>query len=552
MSDKTPEKVKNTEIWEFKNPEELANALEQKSKTDLANKIRSISWKVQDNSIDLRKALQEELSDTEQKEIRETLKDSWVAKVFTKWMSQEEKAMQAVENEASEIIWEENAKTLKKVEWIWNRLSTWFDKIWDIFSEKWMMAWIWAIILMFKWIFSWDFSALDNILNPKKEEKKDEDKKGSEKIDENNMLNMKVFIEYVYKWEDKSEILNICQKWNFKKLSFKEIKEISNDDTKLNSWIKETYWDTRVNKSQIKTAFKLFIDWKWNETFQRILAKNYNENLKINEAFKSISKDLFIFEHISSLNPNDLLKEWWEMVRFDIADFKDWEPPKIFNERWITKNLWTFILSSSYWVWDNIEKLLSNSPLENKEKEKLREMITFWEKIQSEIILNNKINLWMWEKIKKTFAEKPLSLIEITKMYIILWWETDFSQMNEFKQSFMYFSVWSLLDKNRSNWTQWEYIVKLADLIKDWISWKASEIPTWVTDFMWSVWNWLIDYIEKSLIDWWVTFAWWFKEVIKKYPWLLAILVWIILIYPFAQRRSILWVILPKFWWRMK
>ena len=548
MSNKTPET-----IWKFESPEALAQALEDKNKA-LAERVREISKKsIATDSKDLRKALQEELSPTEQKEMREALPDAGISEVFTKWMTTEEKAIQEAKNSAWEMLWEDNTKALQKVEWIWNRLSTGMDKIGDIFEQKWMMAGIWAIILMIKWIFSWDFSALDSILNPKKEdEKKESENKWNEKVDQNNMLNMKIFIEYTYKWDNKDNILNIAQKPNFKKLTIKEIKEINSNDSKLDSWIKETYWETKIDKSHVKSTFELFTNWKWNEIFHRILWKNYNENLTINEAFQKVWKDLFIFEHVSSLNPQDLLKEWWEIARFDIKDFTNWEPPKLFSERKITKDLWIFILSSKYNIWDNTESLLANTTLKKQEQDKLREIISFWEKIQSEMTSNSQINLWLWDKIKTAFLNSPMTLVEMTKMYVILWWETNFSEMNEFKQSFMYFSVGSLLDKtHRSNWTQWEYIIKLADLIKDGVEWKASNIPVWVIDFMWSIGNWIMEYLESALIDWGVTFAGWFKETIKKYPWLLAVLVWIVLIYPWTERRTILWKILPKFWWKL-
>jgi len=91
MTKQTPETPSNIEIGSFKTPEELAEALEAKSKIDLAKRIRIISWQVQDTSTDLRQRLQDELTPQEHWEIRETLQNSWVATVFTKGLSWEEK-----------------------------------------------------------------------------------------------------------------------------------------------------------------------------------------------------------------------------------------------------------------------------------------------------------------------------------------------------------------------------------------------------------------------------------------------------------------------------
>lgn len=532
-------------IGRFETSEELAKELESKNKKKIADRVRKISRnRAFAQSIELRNKLREELSWKEHREIREALAWTWVERVFDKDMSAEEKAIA----EVWAIIpgWEEAAQNIWKMEKWWKSMSESFETAWDLLKQWKFMA---AIAIFFKWI-TWKFS-LDEW------NKKPGEENESNWSNENNdtyaweLMKMRAFIEYNYNWEDKWEILNISQKENFKKLTLKEINEINNDDKKIEEWIVKSYWENeKPDKEKVKTLFELFSNnWKANETLKRILWNKYNHDLKISEIIRLIWKDLTIFEHISSLKAEDIMSKSSEIARFDISEFSEWwTPPIIFKERGISKNLWAFILTwAEYKVWNNKESLLSDTRLSKSEKDKLREIMDFWDKIQNEIISNEKINLWMWEKLSDTFSKEPLNLIEITKLYAILWWESDFNKMNEFKQSFIYFSIWWLLDKNRSNWQQWEYIIKLTDLIVEWVQWKTEKIPKWVTEFLWKVWNWLIGQIEKSLKDWWITIAWWFSEACKKYPMLLPTIMLVILMYPYTQRRTIIWAILPKF-----
>lgn len=533
----------------FKTSEQLARKLEAENKAEIAARVREISRnRASAQSIVLRNRLREELNWQEQREIRKALAWTWVERVFDKDMTPEEKAIAEVWAIIPGAAW--MTQNLGMIEKLWKSASDSFWVAWNLFKEWKFMA---AIAVFFKWIF-WKFS-LDE-WNKKPWEENGENKPENESQNNENfyaweLSKMRWFIEYNYSWDDKWELLNIAQKENFKKLSLKEINESYQNDNKINDWIKKTYWENeKPNIEKVKKLFEIFSqNWKENETLKRLLWNKYNIDLKISDILKLIWKDLSIFEHISSLNPSDIMTQWSEVTRFDISDFNDtWNPPKIFEEAWITKNLWAFILTwANYKVWDNKETLLSDTKLTEKEKEKIRKIMDFWEKIQNEIIWNEKINLWMWEKLKDTFSKQPLTLIEISKLYVILWWETNFDNMNEFKQSYIYFSIWWLLDNNRDNWKQWEYIIKLTDLIIEWMQWKTEKIPKWVTEFLWKIGNWMVSYIWGKLQEWSLTTAWAFTEATKKYPLLLPVIMLVIMLYPFAQRKTILWAILPKF-----
>lgn len=521
MSDKTPEKVKNTEIWEFKTAEELAIALEKKSKTDLAKKIREISWEVQDNSIDLRQKLQKELNENEQKEIRETLKDSWVARVFTKWMTTEEKAIQEAKNNAWEMLWEENAKTLQKVEWIWNRLSTWFDKIWDIFSEKWIMAWIWAIILMFKWIFSWDFSALDNILNPNMS-KSDVDEAGKKVWDK---LSGKVDIKYQYSssavsyifWgEEKNTLNKLFALDKFQNMKYEEVKKIY-----------EKYKNS-VNKNWLEK--ELWIEWvKWNDVFKalwvlvnenekswKLLSDFYSKkwenlwNKTIKESISWLYTNIKMFKSLENITTPDQIIDAWKNFALKIEQLPNgeseikWEIYDSLKELWITKNIILFINSRWKNGFEDIIQLEKNldwiqSELSTEDKKELTEkFIPFAKNIEN--------TLWdqFWHKygdsIKECFASKHLSPTELLELYAITWWSYNHESLNDMQKTYIYTKLISLIDDrdHKLAWAYWTLIVKKWD----------TPLPPWVLSMLSYLWWKLASWAEKI----WENLYWAAKE----------------------------------------
>ena len=542
-----------TQRWveKYKTPEEvskLADKLEKKSKTELAQKVRWIAQTVQDKSVDLRKKLQDELSETEQKEIRETLKDDdWIVETFTKWLSEDEKIQLETSKAVAWVIWEDNAKTLKKIEWIWNRLSTWFDKIWEIFNKKWIMAWIWAIILMFKWIFSWDFSALDNILNPEKENGKKNKSKEDEKINENTKYRdlTILFTKIVYSWENKNNIVNILNSSNVENLKIKEIPELlKTKNLKKKLWLD---W-TNYTEDEIKHALNMFHEWKWKNILDKFYKNWYQENT-IREVILWI-RDLNIIDEIngkiSKIEISDITKIGtilWNSLSLDIKNEK-WAINQKASDLWINQEIISWFLSFNWNLnsENSKESINKNIDASNiKDKDKAKEIIQFWYSFIENLKSNKKINLW-FDKILDWIKIQPK---DILKLYILTWWqkEFDFDKLNDFQKSFTYISVLWILDEENDQ-LQAEYFTRLA-----WISlnkWNdfLNLVPEWVKDIIWSSINIAEDKLKKEAKELWYEIIGSIKEhpqIILWILWVIAVVWWNVRKVPFIEIPLWIW-----------
>ena len=502
MTKQTPETPSNIEIGSFKTPEELAEALEAKSKIDLAKRIRIISWQVQDTSTDLRQRLQDELTPQEHWEIRETLQNSWVATVFTKGLSWEEKAIQVAQKEMAWIIWEENTQSLQKVEWIWNRLSTWFDKIWDIFSEKWMVAWIWAIILMFKWIFSWDFTQLDALLDPKKSEKKADNKKDWKTLDTNNkapdniayLTSLKIVLWFSPERTDETfTILNLPQ---IKTKTFSQLETVNS------KWISEklgidasgknkTEYDKSVFDSIHLLQWKMDIiedilwkkhpNWKNELTVEQILTKIYSYT-KIYNSFESYSltdfkegKINFWSFSINTSGSSDLTEKYDELKNDREGKLHGVSSELIAQIVWDTNSKITN---------ENFKTTLLNSYSSPKDKEFIEQFSVFG-KWMLETIKND---FFLWDtkfewKFKEYFDKRNLSAKEVFELYLITWWKHKASEFSWAEKWIMYLKVWSFLGTSDGYKLRWEtYDRSLLEAAKWESSDLAQKIPRPVID----------------------------------------------------------------------
>lgn len=510
MTKQTPETPSNIEIGSFKTPEELAEALEAKSKIDLAKRIRIISWQVQDTSTDLRQRLQDELTPQEHWEIRETLQNSWVATVFTKGLSWEEKAIQVAQKEMAWIIWEENTKSIQKVEWIWNRLSTWFDKIWNIFSEKWMMAWIWAIILMFKWIFSWDFSQLDELLDPKKSEKKAENAQEvptskNENVDEKTKGALYIAGTKLLLWfsKHKTDIsYSILQNKKIKTLTYEQL---SVDNLEKN-WLWEKYWLPGKDNEIYETLSILkerqdFINTTLGKKFP-----NWKQELKLEEIILEYGKYGKVFDQIRWISLNDLKSLKLPDNLFSFNKDNSGSLDEILNERlqsntsklkWVHKWFLITLYSSKESNFD--ADLINWYP--NSNKEFVKDYIEFRNKVPAFIS-------WSFfhgnpsakEKFWQYFNNFSFTHKDILDLYIITDWELNFEKLNDFQHGLIFLKVFDLLGKDNSG-LRWEtYLFAIREILE----WKSNEITnkipqsvketflniakeTWETVMQWAV-----------------------------------------------------------------
>lgn len=538
--------IESQEIWEFKNPEELAMALEKNSNNKLAERVRGISGAVKDNSIDLRKKLQDELTDQEQIEIRKTLKWSWVGTVFTKWMTPEEIQDNIWREAIAGVVWAEGASIISKWEWYMKSLSDAWETAGNLFNEWKYMAAIWVFL---KWLF-WSF---DLKTWNKKDEKKEEGKDWEGKVEvapiDKISLPMKMIVTYSYKWtkENQEKIINISQTDNFKKLSLKEINNISQNENLLKDWVKQTYQNGWVDLKNIKDLFQLFSSsGNAYKTLSTIHKNWFDENKKIIELLtpSKENKDMYIYEKFSNLDAFSFV-DWGigEFIKLDQDWIQKWE----FISNGINGNILTFILANQFKLWDNVDTLLMDKTwsINKNENEKIREIVDFWNKINTLLKTNPQINLG--SKIDLTGS---LDLKDITKLYIMLWAESDFNNMNEFQQSFLYFVIPGLLWEkwSRGNIEEGWYTAKLWIKIKDATLHQANSLPEWVNRFFSHVWNKIIEYSIEFLKSVWLKVTWGAGEIIKEYPWLVPVMISLVLIYPFAERKTILWALLKKKW----
>ncbi len=538
--------IESQEIWEFKNPEELAMALEKNSNNKLAERVRGISGAVKDNSIDLRKKLQDELTDQEQIEIRKTLKWSWVGTVFTKWMTPEEIQDNIWREAIAGVVWAEGASIISKWEWYMKSLSDAWETAGNLFNEWKYMAALWVFL---KWLF-WSF---DLKTWNKKDEKKEEGKDWEGKVEvapiDKISLPMKMIVTYSYKWtkENQEKIINISQTDNFKKLSLKEINNISQNENLLKDWVKQTYPNGWVDLKNIKDLFQLFSSsGNAYKTLSTIHKNWFDENKKIIELLtpSKENKDMYIYEKFSNLDAFSFV-DWGigEFIKLDQDWIQKWE----FISNGINGNILTFILANQFKLWDNVDTLLMDKTwsINKNENEKIREIVDFWNKINTLLKTNPQINLG--SKIDLTGS---LDLKDITKLYIMLWAESDFNNMNEFQQSFLYFVIPGLLWEkwSRGNIEEGWYTAKLWIKIKDATLHQANSLPEWVNRFFSHVWNKIIEYSIEFLKSVWLKVTWGAGEIIKEYPWLVPVMISLVLIYPFTERKTILWALLKKKW----
>lgn len=556
MSNKTPET-----IWKFESPEALAQALEDKNKA-LAERVREISKKsIETDSKDLRKALQEELSPTEQKEMREALPDAGISEVFTKWMTTEEQAIQKAKESASEMLWEDNTKALQKVEWIWNRLSTGMDKIGDIFEQKWMMAGIWAIILMFKWIFSWDFSALDNILNPKKDdEKKESENKGEENL--KNNIQYTAWISLIIKAENFSDytkrndsnyeqlkidwnIQAVFLNTNFNKLKFSQLDLPWLSSNKKN-WISKKLWINDLSDEEVYNTLLLL---KRRETFLDKILKDKQPNwrdLSIKEIVLNLHRYSSFFNWLNNLDFEKLTTSWTDFIKLNFKENNSW-PLNEMLESQIKDSKSPF-----YWVSKvYLAEIYSISWNHNFDKNNL----LLWNEKNNDFINNflefrknlpNLLKTWFfaWKREVKdnfdTFINENISKLspsEILEYFVITNWKTIPEQLNDAQNSMIFTKLFFLLNKQPK--LQWEtYLYAM----KEWIYKSSDNIPPalqnaiwlifktlweklinstlWMTQRLWG----MLDTTEKAVAIWWsiLALAWAirFMQVTAVWRWL--------------------------------
>jgi len=428
--------IESQKIWKFESPEELARALEEKNKK-LAERVRDISRvAIEKKSRDLRRALQEELTPEEQSEIVEILPESWVGEVFDKKTSVD------VWREAIwEVIWKENVDKIEKVEWFFNRISIRFDKVWEVFKTKWIVAWLWAILLMFKWIFTLDFSWFDRLLNPDKKGEKDEKKEENDnELNETKKNELKylwgIQLLFLVKWEKEKDYAKtiLLQK----EVKIKSFNELNKNFKEWKNWISERLWLTsKWNDEEVYNSIKLIIDnesfinstiWKvkpdWREEeLWNILLELHKKWSLLNWIHKNLSKiELSAtspFESFNKLFNIDILSINFDSEKNDIDFWDFFDRTELIN--WVSKTTllkifgWEKIKNSSdekvrsryYWLCEENEKIF------------IDKLFTFhWEMTKTMSSLFGNEN---YSKFQEYFNTNWISSKDLTELYLITW-----------------------------------------------------------------------------------------------------------------------------------
>jgi len=544
----------------FNSPEELANKLESKSKNALARRIKEISAQAESNSQNAREQIKQELNASEKKEIKDTFW-SWIDEIFSEQTTTV--GVQAsgwnTENTGNKTNFE---KIQEKFEWFWKRFNNAkevYEKIKEV--NKWWIMWtISGIMAAIAYFFSKKIPNLPDGMNfsfDKWKLGKDEKNGGSsEKVwegDENEKVEVdnittKWLIEFNYKWSDKNNVSDVASKNTFQELTISEIQEISKSDSKINDWVNKTYPNWNKEKIQtVKSTFALFNKWwKVYEILKKIHGnENWEfENTKLFKLIKIWATDIKIFDILKTTKPQDFPTIWFELFNTNLNNIDN-------DKSKITKNLAWFIISNndinttiSFW---ELNKKLSSRNLDNTEQIKLKEILEFWNNFINQINNNTQLNLWSWKEIAEAFNKKPMSILEATQLYIVFDWKYDFNEATPIKQTMMYFAVNKLLDWNRWDFKQWKYLSDLFFVTYDSIEWAWNniKIPQWVQDTLWNLAEKMKDYIIKELKDISETIAWFVSEN----PKLIFAIMAIFIVYPFAQRKSILLnLILPNIW----
>lgn len=497
MASQNNETPKNLEIGEYKTPEALAQALEEKSKGEIAKKIRKIAEQVKGESIDLREKLKDALSDSEQTQIREVLSSTSISSIFDKGMSEVEIATQKAQQELASVVWgAEATKAMGKFEWFLER----FDNAGDVYKKvaeaKGWMAWTFAGIMAAIMYFltgkapeGFDFSW------GKKWEKKE---RGKENSDNEYKYIWWVKILYILSWDkSKRYISSMLLQDEVKSKSFNELQSFYSS---WKDWVSKKLWLTdKWSDEQVYESLKILIEnekllhsivWKTNPEWKKW---KIEENLiKINISWGSaIEKIIKKVEDINfSTNPIDAISQlrWISIFSLNNIDgeISFWELDD--RKHLITDNISNISLIKLLWS----DELLKEDI--NTQKNRL-----YWitdesdkEKWFIDTILAFRKNIavslsWLfWEDKRwayKSFFDKNwLSMQETIELYMLTWWKTNINELNGLEKSGIYLKLWKIAWKDPS--FRGEFFDKnIIEWIKNWT------LPEEVITIFWSIFS---------------------------------------------------------------
>lgn len=530
----------------FETPEELCLKLEAKSKVVLAEKVRTVISAIEWSSQQKWEALKAELSEVEEKEIRDTFESDGtdISHKLDEWLSEEARWANHIRNS---LAWTAAASILGWQEETISKWLSYFEKLeksWDKASEH---FWDWEYLKAFL-VFLWWL-----IGNYKEwEEETDESSESSNSSVETNETikvdsTINVFIWIAKEWKN-NELNDIISSKSFKRLKYSEVielSELSKSELKV-KLDKEKQLDTNIyNIDEIYDSIKILTKWKWKNIIKEIYKDKSIEALTIKEIFLWLSDELVILNDINNIDLDNILEVW---STFDFKQDSEWNIGWALKSKFESLKISTDIIS--LWInkdlkFDN-QNILTNeikkeTSLDSNDQKQALKIIDFWFKIQEMIKSNDNLNLGNIN-LEKILSEKPLNFWEVLKLYAISWWNHDFNTMNAFQKTYIYLNISSILDKRKEFSKDWEYITAMLwEIVKSWQN-QSSKIPDDVILILWdiskSIWNKAVKISSKYLEK-----IWW---ALKENPMIWVVIILITIIYPFTQRKSILWKLLWK------
>lgn len=531
-------KNERNKIWEFQNPEELAKALEEKSKQDLAKRVREISGQVQGNSVDLRKKLQDELSEVEQSQIRKTLPDKWVDNIFIKGMTTEERQQLMAKKAMVWVVWAE------ATQWLW-KMESWMKSIGDSFDvagelfEKWQfMAAFWVIL---KGLF-WQFSLEE--WNKKDDEKKDGKKEEKTDNKNENFKNAEYILwvkalylmsgKKIVKDSDNVLLTNEFRVMNFTQLEqeyknkndiAKRLKLKSHSDEQVMSGIEILISSEKSINNLLQNSPPNWknlpleniidlINQKWWKTLSNMKDKVTNIDVSITNPVEIIDKAMGSMHDLI-----DIKEDWNWWINFWELDSRKWiisdvSPSTLFNIIAIWKDS---IIKTTDTKGNSIETITSKGT--DKDKEFIWNLFSYKDQIISWItnIFPNESK----EKINSFFWDKWFTLKELFEIYLITWWKTDINNLDWISQSLFYTKLWKILWKDPE--VRAIYNVHILNALWD----KAENIKlsSETKNFLSNISRYILD---KSMD----TAKKWLKEIystILELPWEKQLAIWALL-----------------------
>jgi len=557
MANNPSENPANQKIWQFENVEALAEALEQQQLQNHADKVRNI-WTeaARDTSKLARDILNSELNITEQQDIIRALPNKWLETVLKKREITAQWTVVLPPQVAN------NPKEPKK-DFSFDSILLFFDKFanaWEIYEKVskakwdglwWMLAWIGAFLAyLFKWKLP-EIEWVDWSFWPKPQKKPEENKPwGSVEGRSENVDISKKRITWMiiskFWWLEKDTQIKVWLIYNdnkINKLSFDEIKSYYNSNKNNNNFWQDLW--TNHNKEDIKNAYKLLVE---KEDFIDWILKNIDPNWRqksIWEIFIMIYPDIEWIQKITEVKSLDDLKDKFNFWEIKLLDWKNkeadlWWFDEKYNKlkkdyKWLTPNVLSYTKTTIKDItFDSNIDLENQLDLNNEEKDFLKKLKDFWEKINN-LIINN-YNLWLNDEFNKL---KKLTYSEIIDLFIITWWKTEW--FNSLEKSYIYLKITKILSSRGENQLLWNYYSKLLEKINDNTD---ISIPKDVKDIIkWIFWD--VSSIVFEWLKWKADILLWIMEANPiKSAWVI-ILLWVFL---YLTKWVGLWFFIKSIW----